>query len=500
MIILSPEPGDLSKTKMGPLAPYISGMTGGLGLVAAAQGKGLTERDIDAHFVTLNLPTAFRSGSGKSEKEWIEQRHSIHSEFIHLVTSPKFLHYKGAYDGNPVETAVIFQHQAMEIVKRIRSQNKGRAIVIGNDWMSGGFFSAYCNLRKIPYLHLVHNSHTAYIPLDSVRDILRPGMERRLYLVYRDGKPFIGCQETGAKNATKLGFVGARFLYETVHDYFLDRKFIPGDFRNETKIKYNLEQTVVLPNGISPDMYPENQNLPVRLEPGEGAVVAKKKILSEFQNYMGLQQNPDAILLFWPSRLDGTQKGIELFWNVAQHFVNYNPDVQIALVGDAPGGDAEAERITGRIACASEGKIAYSKMSNYWSIMGYAAADVVFGASLYEPFGQIDVLGWLYGALSVNRNTGGYHDKWLELTHEFGDNINDPGKGALFNDYDCNGLEWGLNEAVKQVRYYGEHPGEWAVQQHKLMTVPRKLWGLDKMMDNYIPELIELNGGKPFTP
>ncbi len=79
------------------------------------------------------------------------------------------------------------------------------------------------------------------------------------------------------------------------------------------------------------------------------------------------------------------------------------------------GSDRTHARYLGRIACASGGKIAYLPFNEDLSILGYAAASDVFGASLYEPFGQIDVIGNLYGATATNRDTGGFHDKIVPL-------------------------------------------------------------------------------------
>ena len=49
---------------------------------------------------------------------------------------------------------------------------------------------------------------------------------------------------------------------------------------------------------------------------------------------MGLACDPDAILLYWPSRLDPVQRGIELLEDIAQAFVNVHPEVHIAVLGD----------------------------------------------------------------------------------------------------------------------------------------------------------------------
>ena len=57
--------------------------------------------------------------------------------------------------------------------------------------------------------------------------------------------------------------------------------------------------------------------------------------------------------------------------------------------------------IMGRIACASGGRIAYRRFSQDLSMLGYAAAGDVFGASLYEPFGQSYVVGNIHGSVDL---------------------------------------------------------------------------------------------------
>jgi len=71
--------------------------------------------------------------------------------------------------------------------------------------------------------------------------------------------------------------------------------------------------------------------------------------------------------------------------------------------------------VLGRIAYASGGRIGYQPFSEELCMLGYAAASDVFGASLYEPCGQIDQVGNIFGATATNRDTGGYHDKIREL-------------------------------------------------------------------------------------
>jgi glycogen synthase len=265
---------------------------------------------------------------------------------------------------------------------------------------------------------------------------------------------------------------------------------------------------LVIPNGISPDVFPENQQenpeadrpgLARRYGPDDDVVEAKRLNLVKFQKRMGLVVNPEAILLYWPSRLDLMQKGIELIEDVAQRFVNEHPGVQIAIVGDPVGGDWTHADILGRIACASQGRIAYHRFDQDLSILGYAAASDVFGASLYEPFGQIDVVGNLYGATATNRDTGGYSDKIKPLgLRAWGAPI-DGGNGVLFRDYNNAGLWWGLNATVENHRYFHERPREWDKQARRIMREARTSWSLDNMVARYITAYESLNDGKPLA-
>ncbi|HVO65713.1 MAG TPA: hypothetical protein VMT12_04435 [Syntrophales bacterium] len=81
-------------------------------------------------------------------------------------------------------------------------------------------------------------------------------------------------------------------------------------------------------------------------------------------------------------------------------------------------------------------------------MLGNAAANDVFGASLYEPCGQIDQVGNLFGATATNRHTGGYHDKITELKLKVDGASSDDGNGFLFKNYDSSGLWYGLSRSV----------------------------------------------------
>ena len=140
-------------------------------------------------------------------------------------------------------------------------------------------------------------------------------------------------------------------------------------------------------------------------------------------------------------------------------FVIEHPDVQIAIVGNPVGDDRTDADILGRIACASGGKIAYSPFNDDLSMLGYAAASDVFGASLYEPFGQIDLVGNLFGATATNRDTGGFHDKIVPLQMRKMGGQEDAGNGVLFENYDAGGLVVGTDADRAESQVLQERPG-----------------------------------------
>jgi glycogen synthase len=318
----------------------------------------------------------------------------------------------------------------------------------------------------------------------------------------------VDSQATAIKNANLVSYVGRKFLSEVVDGYFQDRSIIPWGVRLETQAKHHANLVMVIPNGISPDVFPENQlessqgdqfGLAKKFGPDDPVIEAKKVNLIKFQKQMGLVVDPDAILLYWPSRLDPVQKGVELLEDIALKFVIEHPDVQIAVVGDPVGGDNTHADFLGRIACASNGKMAYHSFNDQLCVLGYAAASDVFGASLYEPFGQIDVVGNLYGATATNRDTGGYNDKIVPLSLKVWGAPQDLGNGILFKNYDSGGLWWGLHQAVISHRYFRKNSGEWKKQTRRIMKEARKNWSMENMVAGYITAYEKLNRGQPLA-
>ena len=495
VLLVAPETGRLPED-MGTLARFISGKSGGLGEVVAALCEGLTERGIECHIATLNLKKRFQQECHLDEAQWREMRYRIDPSKIHLISSAIFADLPSAYAGNPILNAVEFQRQMINtVIKTVRAQHEGRLILHSHDWMAGGAITAYAKSRGCPVLHTVHNVHTGHIPLEMYLGVDIERLTPYLYFSQEYGRTCIDCQASAIKNASLINFVGYKFLQEIQDDYFLDRPIIPHSIRQEVKEKFYHGSTLSILNAPASGMYPEYcPHLLRSYGPDDDVLLAKKENRVTFQKRTGLNVNPEAVVLYWPSRLDPAQKGVELLEDIALKFVIEHGDVQIAIVGDGIGRDTTHEENLGRIAWASSGKITFQRFSEDLSMLGYAAASDVFGASLYEPCGQIDQIGNLFGATATNRDTGGYHDKIRELVLREDGAPRDEGNGFLFRDYDSGGLWHALEKSVRFHRKPADVRGR---QITRIMRETREKYSLNSMIDQYVSVYERLNNGNP---
>lgn len=497
ILIISPETGRLPED-MGTLARFISGKSGGQGEVVSALCEGLTERGLEVHLAILNLKKRFQRELQMSEVQWREARYRIDPENIHLISSSLFADNLSAYSGDAIATAAEFQKETVKnIIKTVRAQSGNRLILHTHDWMAGGAIVAYAKATGLPVLHTVHNIFTSLIPFELFDGIDMDRIGDLMYRSAKDGKSCIDSQATAIKNATMINFVGERFLQEVVEDYFLDRNLVPPSVRSEVKEKFRYGVVRAIINAPSSLMYPEHCEALIRkYGPEDDVIEAKRANMVEFQRIMGLTEDPDAILLYWPSRLDAFQKGVELIEQIVQKFAETHRDVQFAFVADGIGNDRTHSDILGGISWASGGRIAYHPFDEALSLLGYAAAHDVFGASLYEPCGQIDQVGNIFGATATNRDTGGYHDKIQELRLNNNGYPLDFGNGFLFQDYDAGGLWYGLEKSVAFHRLPAD-----VRRGHisRIMRWARERYSLGHMIAEYIAIYEKLNGDRPLV-
>jgi len=150
------------------------------------------------------------------------------------------------------------------------------------------------------------------------------------------------------------------------------------------------------------------------------------------------------------------QKGPELLADILGRLVaryqNKNKDqdknqgIQIAFVADG-----EFQRHFYDIIAMEklQGSVAIHHFDEKISRLGFAASDYMLMPSKFEPCGLTQMIAMKYGTLPIVRKTGGLKDTVSQLNldeHE--------GNGFVFEDYDAEGLMWGIDKAMD----FAQHP------------------------------------------
>jgi len=156
-----------------------------------------------------------------------------------------------------------------------------------------------------------------------------------------------------------------------------------------------------------------------------------------------LDENPDAPLFFWPSRLDPAQKGPQLLTDICYRFLDkyWRDGAQIAVVAN---GAFQHPFYAIRDFHNIGNRLAVHDFDGRLSQLGFAASDFMLMPSLFEPCGLPQMQAPIYGSLAIAHNTGGLHD-----TVEMLDAEASRGNGFIFDTYDSNGLFWAMDQAME---------------------------------------------------
>jgi starch synthase len=527
IIIVSPEPGNLKRVGLGQLADLLNAKQGGLGDISASLFYGLRSRGLKCSKFIPNFQTVFRNNAGLDSQQWRQMRHSIDPAGIYLVDSALFKYLPSIY-GNKNEygqnldamVAARFQENSRHSIKHIEASNGGRVIVDLQDQFPAGALAAYLKSRGIPVVMTMHNVNTIHIPMSYYYDFDMASFMQYLYFSWQDAAPpgHIDSMATGIKNATIVKSVGKEFLRRIAYGELDHYSNLPRSVIEETKIKYWNNETIAIPNSISPTIYPENiRTLPFPFsEETDDIIEAKNANKVELQKRTGLKVDPNALLYVSTSRLDTNQKGVQHFIEGAFPLIKKYPELQFFIIGD-PIKDDFAESIKWQIidiAVKSNGRIAYSPFNDDLSLLAYAAATDSFGASNREPFGQNDVIEFIHGGTATNTFIDGYKDKITPLTVDMLKKtkagvlsfahpsegqaekamalIRDLrsqylfGNGFLFKNSDPTGLKWGLTQSILVNRFL-QKDHELANAHARLrMMEAKNEFSLDKMIDRNI--------------
>ena len=432
---------------MGNMACRLTAKAGGLADVSASLVAALFDLGADVHVALPHYRRMFHVDVGQLISDELRVYKSrLPDSRIHLAEDRCFYYrdtvYSNAQNENP-KLALAFSREVINnIIPTVQPH-----LIHCNDWMTGLIPSA-ARRMGIPCLFTVHNIHTHNLTLAQIEDSGIDAAEfwgnlyyTRMPCNYEESRNnnLIDMQASGVFASHFINTVSPTFLEEIVNGW---HDFIPVALRAEIRNKYRSGCAAGILNAPDVSDNPERDAaLEVRYN-AETHAEAKRANKVAFQRKMGLEENPDAPLFFWPSRLDPVQKGPQLLTDILYRFLarHGRQRAQVAVVANGVFQKAFYDILRFHDLC---GRLAVCDFNQSLSQLGYAASDFTLVPSLFEPCGLPQMVGQLYGSLPIVHDTGGLHDtvEHLDLQAE-------KGNGFVFKIYDSRGLEWAMEKAM----------------------------------------------------
>ncbi|MFP4377380.1 MAG: glycogen synthase [Spirochaetales bacterium] len=417
---------------------------GGMADVTAAVVASLFELGADVHVALPNYRKVFAAGADDlTDRPLTTYRSRLPDKRLHFAEDSIFYYRSSVYGGDVGKLALRFQR---EIINRIVPEVEPDLIHC-NDWTTG-LIPAIARTTGVPTLFTAHNIHTYEATLDQIEDAGIPVRDFFRHLYFTElPRDYESSRKSNRVNMLASGLFAAHYV-NTVSPTFLEEivegvhPFVPDPVRNEIRHKHAAGCAFGILNSPPEHYDPQTDASLVRTYGPGTASEARRINKAEFQKRLGLPVNAEAPLFFWPSRLDPVQKGCDLLAEVLPLYTSSSDKVQFAVVADGP--YAEALRATlRRIGSAN---IAFVAFSERLSRLGFGGADFVLMPSLFEPCGLPQMIGSIYGALPVVRETGGLKDTVDHIELE-GEAAGTTGNGFVFKTYDANGFRWAIDQA-----------------------------------------------------
>lgn len=446
VLVVTPEVTYLPD-RMGSISGCLSAKAGGLADVSAALVCELYRQGADVHVAIPNYRAIF--GDCLSEtlrREQRTMRQILPDERLHLAEDHAFTRRMTVYTGDGADNtrlSLAFQREVINnIIPRVAPD-----LIHCNDWMTG-LIPAAARQMGIPSLFSVHNIHTMEIPLSGIeeRGIDPTGFWEMLYFSRMPG----GYDESRSTNPVDLLVSGvfAASAVTVVSPSFLS-EIITGaqdvagfHLRKEILRKWEAGAIAGILNAPDPSFNPASDpHLPAVYGP-KNALKHKAVNKVALQEKLGLATDPDAPMLFWPSRLDPVQKGCQLLADILYRVVSTYWADRLQAVFVADGAYQQVFRDITRFHGFEE-RVAVHPYDAAMEHLGYGAADFVLMPSRFEPCGLPQMIGAIYGALPIVHAVGGLRD----TVHHF-DREKNTGNGFRFETYDADGLFWAIQQAM----------------------------------------------------
>lgn len=430
---------------MGNMAQRMSAKAGGMADVSASLVSALYDQGADVHVALPNYRKMFNMDvKNIHDREYQLVREKMGKERIHLAEDRIFYHRDQVYSASENHLmALAFQREIINhIIPRVKPD-----LIHCNDWMTG-LIPGVARRFGIPSLYTVHNIHTEKMTMAEIEDRGIDVAEFWNHLYFE--QPPYSYEESREGNRTDflasgifaadhVNTVSQTFLYEVVEG---KHTFVPDAIRSEMSSKLHAGCATGILN--APDVsYDPVSDPALEMNYNEDNVMEGKAVNKRrLQERAGLEINPDAPLLFWPSRLDPMQKGCQLLADILYQVVEAHTDIGLQVAIIANGSFKKHFKNIVELHGLQK-RVAVEDFEESYSRLGYAASDFMLMPSRFEPCGLPQMVSPKYGTLSVAHDTGGIHDT-VEHMHYDG-NL---GNGFRFQHYSPEGLRWAIDEAV----------------------------------------------------
>lgn len=433
MLLVTPELAETVHLKRSDQAPP-KAKAGGLADAVALLADSLWDAGMDVHVAMPHYRTLFGGHSADTPRRF------------HLCQDREFFYRRSVYDGcadSNRHAALAFQRDVIHhVLPKVRP-----ALVHCHDWMTGMIPAAAKSLG-IPSIFTLHNLHDCRSTLAEAEDRGIDAARFWNHLHYEwypesyeaaRGRNPLGMLASGVHAADHVTTVSPGFLTELSQGWHQSSAAL----RNLILAKQHRQGATGILNALGNALQPDRDpHLAESYGPAH-SIHGKRSNKLALQQELGLEIDPDAPLLFWPSRLDPEQKGCQLLADLLYRLVSdyWGLGLQIVFVADGPAQChfhhiADFHQLRHRIAVRS--------FEERLSRFAYAASDFMLMPSRYEPCGLAQMMGLRYGSLPVVHATGGLRDTVRHLEPSGGS-----GNGFVFHHYDSQGLRWAIDEAIR---------------------------------------------------
>ena len=467
---------------MGNLANTLRAKAGGLADVSASLVAALYRAGADVHVTLPHYRRMFHVEVGNliSNELRVYMSH-LPDTRVHLAED-RIFYYRdsvyGSYSDDSFRSALAFEREVINnIIPAVQPD-----IIHCNDWMTG-LIPALARRIGIPCLFTVHNIHTQKTTLDVIDD---RGIDAAEFWkgLYFERQP-VNYEESRSTNPVDFltsGIFAGHFI-NTVSPTFLREivdgrhDFVPPQIQREIAQKFYAGCASGILNAPDENNRPERDPYLTTRFGRDDLVSGKAANKAQLQKALGLDVDPDAPILFWPSRLDPVQKGCQLLAEIMFDMISryYDDHLQIAVVANG-----SYQSVFRNIAAFHDmrGRVAVHDFDETLSRVGMAGSDFLLMPSRFEPCGLPQMEGQFYGTLPIVHDTGGLHDTVEPL-----DIGRHTGNGFRFETYDSNGLAWAIGEAMK---FHRRPQAEKTAELVRVMGEAGKRFNHDVTADAYI--------------